>query len=133
MKVNTLLATAAALLGSASLAYAGQTIISPALETGSNTAGACYVRNIGKTPISLQVTALENLTPGFIPADFQNCNDAPLAGGHSCVLLVNNLPDDVTFECSAAVSGNVKNVRASAEVRAILTGGLQVIAAQDLR
>jgi hypothetical protein len=133
MRVNTLLATAVALLGSASLTYAGQTIVSPALQTGSNTAGACYVRNIGKTPISVQVTALENFAPGFISVAFQDCNDLPLAGGHTCVLLVNDLPDDDTFECSAAVSGNVKNIRASAEVRAILTAGLQVIAAQDLR
>jgi hypothetical protein len=133
MKMKYILVVAA-VLGSASLAHAAQTIVSPALQTPSNTAGACYFRNIGTTPISLHAQFLENFVPDFLLADFQNCNDAPLAGGRTCVLLVNDLPDDVTFGCSAVVTkGNVKNLRAAAELRAITPSGLQVIAAQELR
>lgn len=135
MKVKIALAAMAALLGSASLTPAAQTIVSPALQTASGTAGACYIRNVGSTPIFLQVTVLENFSPDFITPDFQNCNgEAALAPGKTCVLLVNDLPDDVTFECSAtALSGNVRNLRGTAELRLIDRNGLQVLAAQDLR
>jgi hypothetical protein len=56
-----------------------------------------------------------------------------VAAGRTCVLLVNDLPDDVTFECSAVVSGNPKNVRASAEIRALPPSGAKVILAEELR
>jgi hypothetical protein len=133
MKKHTALAALGFLLGTAGISHAAQTITSAALPTGTNTAGACYIRNVGTSPISLQVEALLNFSTGFISPSFQNCNQAPLPGGRTCVLLVNDLPDDVTFECSAVVSGSVKNLRATAELRQITTSGLKVILAEDLR
>jgi len=134
MDMKNTLAAIALLLGSASFTHAAQTIVSPALPTPSDTAGACYLRNVGTTPISVKVSVLANFSPGFITPDFQNCNDAPLAPGKTCRLLVNDLPDDVTFECTAQVSGNAKNIRGSAELRLVAaTGEVTVIAAQDMR
>src|SRR3954470_14807976 len=116
MRRSAVLAAAAALIAAAGVAHAG-TIVSPPLWTDVNTRGACYVRNIGTKPITLQVTALDNFSPGFITPSFQNCNNAPLDAGRTCVLLVDDLPDDVTFACSADVSGSTKNIRAQVEVR----------------
>ncbi len=131
MKAYAALAVAVTLSAIAGLAHAG-TIVSPPLWTGTNTSGACYVRNVGGHDTSVQVTALLNFTPGFITPSFQNCNDAPLPAGRTCVFLVNDLPDDVTFACSAVIGGSPKNVRATVEVRA-LSPFLRVIAAEDLR
>jgi hypothetical protein len=85
--------------------------------------------------VSVQVAFLENFSAGFIAPDFESCNAAPLAPGRTCVLLVTDLPDDVTFECSAtAVTGNVKNLRGTAELRAFSREGEPfTIAAQDMR
>jgi hypothetical protein len=132
MKIYIALAAAAFLWASASFSHAAQTITSPGLPTGTNTAGACYIRNVGATPVSLQVTALLNFSPGFITPSFQNCNDAPLPAGRTCVLLVNDLPDDVAFSCSA-VASSAKNLRAAAELRAITSSGLIVLLAEELR
>lgn len=102
--------TAAAALSLTGLAHAG-TLVSPGLPTLHSTTfeggtlietgGACYVRNIGVNPISLQVTMPENFNPGFLIApSFENCNAAPLPAGRTCVFIVDNLPDDVTCACS---------------------------------
>lgn len=133
MKTTLALSGLAALLAGASLAHAARTLVSPGLPTVENTAGACYFRNVGTNPIALHVSAIQNFVPGSIDPDFQNCNDAPLAPGRTCVLLENTLPADVTFECAAEVSGNPKNLRATAELRRILPNGVAVIAAQDLQ
>jgi hypothetical protein len=119
-------------LGITGLSHAA-TIVSPALPTGTNTGGACYIRNVGTKSVSLQVTALNNFSPGFINPNVNTCNPTPLAAGRTCILLVNDLPDDVTFACSAVVKGSAKNLRGVAEVRAITVGGLKVIVAEDLR
>lgn len=134
MKVYSTLVAMAALAGSASLVHAGQTIVSGALPTSTGTAGACYVRNAGPTPVSLQVAVLENFSPGFITPDFDSCNsESPLAAGRTCVVLIDDLPDDVTFECSATASGNAKNLRGAAELRFIgRDGALSVLGAADM-
>jgi len=118
------------------------TISSPALPTlhatdfegGNlfNTTGACYVRNVGKTPISLEVKFFQNFGSELV-ASFQNCNQAPLAAGRTCVALVNDLPDDVVFSCSANIAGSAKNVRGSLEQRGITVNGLEVLVAEELR
>jgi hypothetical protein len=131
MKTYAVLPAAVALLGLTSLAPAAQ-LLSPPLATGVNAAGACYFRNVGPTPITLHVKALSNFTPDFITPDFQNCNDAPLAAGHTCVLLVDDLPDDTTFACAAKVTGSAKNLRTSIEIRD-LGNGLKVLLADQLR
>jgi hypothetical protein len=134
MKFHRSLATIVLLLGGTSAAHAAQTLVSAALPTPSGTGGACYIRNVGRAPISLQAAMLENFTPGFIAPDVDTCSDTPLAAGKTCVLLVNDLPDDVTFECSAQVTaGSVKNLRGTAELRQISDVAQTVIAAQDMK
>ena len=134
MKLGTALSALALVSGLAGNSHAAQTLVSPGFPTNTNTSGACYLRNIGPRSVSVQVSALLNFSPGFITPDFENCNDAPLASGQTCVLLVNDLPDDVTFECSALVNGSAKNLRGNAELRAIIpAGGARVILADEMR
>jgi hypothetical protein len=131
MKTYAVLTAAASLLGITSLAQAAQ-IVSPPLPTGTNAAGVCYLRNVGASPIALQVMALSNFVPNFITPDFQNCNDAPLAAGQTCVLVVSDLPDDTTFACAADITGSAKNLRATVEIRD-LGNGQKVLLADKLR
>ena len=138
MRLSSVLTALALLSGGAGLAHASQIITSPPLQTVENTAGACYIRNVGTRPISVQISPLINFTPGFRTADFNNCSNGndglPVQPGHTCVLLMNTLDADVTFACSAVIGGNAKNVRGSIEVRSILPGGgLQTILADELR
>ena len=133
MKLRTTLTALACLTSGASIAHAAQTIASAPLWTGLSNAGACYIRNVGTRPVSLTVSPLINFTPGFRTFSFENCNEAPLAAGHTCVGLVNALDDDVTFACSAVVNGSAKNVRGNVEIRESITGGQQVIAADEMR
>ena len=137
MKGPLALAAIAALLGSATVAPAAQTIVSSAIQTShfpENTA-ACYVRNVGRSPISVQVQFLENFTPGFVTADVDTCNgESPLEPGKSCFLRLNGLPADVTVECAAtALTGSVKNLRGRAELRFAQRNGETVTGAYDLR
>lgn len=132
MKLRTALAALAWLAGTAGVSQAA-TIASLDLPTTTNTAGACYLRNVGTQPIAVELEALLNHTPGFIAPTFQNCNDVPLAAGRTCVLLVDDLPDDVAFACSAVVNGSARNLRGSIEVRAITTAGPKVTLTGDLR
>lgn len=131
MRMYSVIAAIAFLLGSGGATHAAQ-IVSPPLPTSENTAGACYFRNVGTTPITLQVDTWLNFSPGFISPSFQNCNQAPLPGGRTCVVLVDDLPDDVTFACSAVVS-SATNLRGIAEVRQITNGGLRVVVSEELR
>ena len=133
MRLSSVLTALALLSGGAGLAHASQIITSPPLPTVTNTAGACYIRNVGTRPITVQISPLINFTPGFRTADFEDCNEAPLQPGHTCVLLMNDLDDDVTFACTAVIGGNAKSVRGSIEVRNILQNGLQTIVADELR
>jgi hypothetical protein len=127
------LGAAALLLGTTGLSHAAQ-IGSPALPTGTLTAGACYIRNVGADPIAVKVKLFENFG-SELALSFQNCNDVPLAPGRTCVLLVNDLPDDVFFWCSAtaSVTGLRGKLRGTIELRAITGSGLRVIIAEDLR
>ena len=133
MRLSSVLTALVVLSGGAGLAHASQIITSPPLQTVENTAGACYIRNVGTRPITVQISPLINFTPGFRTADFEDCNEAPLQPGHTCVLLMNDLDDDVTFACTAVIGGNSKSVRGSIEVRNILQNGLQTIVADELR
>jgi len=125
--------TLALVFGIAGVSHAAQTITSPALPTVTNTAAACYLRNVGTRPVSVQLMALTNFTPGITTPSFENCNEAPLAPGKSCVLLMNDLDDDVNFACTAAVSGSARDVRGAVEIRQITAGGLRVVLSADLQ
>lgn len=133
MKTKTVLATLIALLASAGAAHAATTLTSAAIPTGVNNNTACYFRNVGTTPISLQAQGLINFLGGFTTPNFENCNEAPLAAGRSCILLWNDIDDDTTFACSVTVKGNAKNLRAAAELRAPVPGGMKVVASSELR
>jgi hypothetical protein len=134
MRLSSVLTALAVLSGGAGLAHASQIITSPPLQTVENTAGACYIRNVGTRPISVQLSPLINFTPGVRTADFENCSDVLLPPGKTCVLLMNTLDADVTFACSALiVGGSAKSVRGSIEVRSITPAGLQTILADELR
>jgi hypothetical protein len=132
MRTYAALLAAASLLGTAAISHAGQRIISTSIRTGVDTAGACYIRNVGKTPVPVQVEMYQNA--GFpIIISFQNCNDVPLAPGRTCVVIANDLPDDVTFQCSAVAASTAKNLRGNVELRAITPSGLRVILSDDVR
>src|SRR4030095_869164 len=132
MKHRTAPAALALLLGSAGLAHAAQTITSPGLPTATNTSAACYLRNGGTRPVFVQMGGLLNYTPGIVIPDFQNCNDAPLAPGKSCVFLLNQLDDDITFACAAVVS-SPRSVRGAVEIREITPAGPKVIASEEMQ
>lgn len=132
MKPKSMIVTFTALLAFASAAHAA-TITSGAIPTGVGNNAACYFRNTGSTPISLHAQGLINFTRDFTVPSFQNCNDAPLAPGRTCVLIWNDIDDDTAFACTADVSGSAKNLRAAAELRAPVPGGLKVAASSELR
>lgn len=132
MKTKSMFVTLTALLGVASAAHAA-TITSGGIPTGVGNNAACYFRNAGSTPISLQAQGLINFTRGFTVPNFQNCNGTPLAPGRTCVLIWNDIDDDTAFACTADVSGSAKNLRATAELRTPVSGGLKVTASSELR
>jgi hypothetical protein len=130
MKLHATMLAAATLVGMASAAQAGQTIASPTFRTGVDNGGACYVRNVGRVPVSVQVKISQNFGADLLPS-FQSCNQAPLAPGRTCVALVADLPDDVTFACSATASGSAKYLRGTLELRD-LSPVFKVLVAGDL-
>lgn len=132
MKTKSMVVTIAALLGVASAAHAA-TITSGGIPTGVGNNAACYFRNVGSSPISLHAQGLINFTRDFTVPNFENCNDAPLAPGRTCVLLWNDIDDDTAFACTADVAGSANNIRATAELRAPVPGGLKVAASSELR
>jgi hypothetical protein len=133
VKIQTHLTALALFLGTAGFSHATQTIISAGLPTTTNTSGACYLRNVGTRPVTVELKAMINYSSAFIQPSFENCNDAPLAPGKTCVLLLDDLDDGVAFACSAAVSGSARNVRGSVEVRALTPTGPKVVLSERLR
>jgi hypothetical protein len=142
MKTYAVLTAAASLWGITGLSHAG-TIASPALPTLHSTTfvggelietgGACYIRNVDTDDsISVEVKFFQNFGVELAP-DFQNCNNAPLGPGKTCVLIISNLPDDVVFACSAKATGSVKKLRGILELRGHTASGLKVILSEELR
>ena len=127
MRTYVTLTASAVLLGIAGLAQAAK-LLSPPLPTSINTSGACYIRNTGTTGVTVQVALFSN--NGLI-VSFDNCNDGPLPGGDTCVVLVNDLPDDSYAACSAT-AGTVTKLRGTFEVREI-TPTLRVLVAEELK
>ncbi len=131
MKRYAAFAVAVSLWGIAAVSSAG-TIASPAIPTGPyNNAGACYIRNAGSDPVLLTV-AMTRGDGTAIPANFDGCSGNALAAGVTCVVLVYDLPDNVSFACSATADGKTKELRGTVELREI-SPLLRVIAAADLR
>jgi hypothetical protein len=60
-------------------------------------------------------------------------NQAPLPGGHTCLVLVDDLPDDSYFACKVTAS-NVTKLRGTVELAEGFGGlGVRVLAAEELR
>lgn len=132
MKTYAALLALTALVGTAAVSHAAQKIVSTSMRTGTNTAGACYIRNAGKSQVVL--TEAEMSQNGFpMIINVNNCNGATLAPGQTCVIIANDLPDDVPFQCSATSAGSAKYLRGIVELRAITGSGLRVILADELR
>ena len=127
MRTLVALAASAVLLGLAGPAQALQ-ILSPPLPTAINTSGACYVRNTGTSAVAVQVSLFSN--NGLI-VSFNGCNGSPLAAGQTCVVLVNDLPDDSYAACRVT-AGTVAKLRGTFEVREI-NPILRVLVAEELR
>lgn len=127
MRTLVTLAASAVLLGLAGPAQALQ-ILSPPLPTAINTSGACYVRNTGTSAVTVQVSLFSN--NGLI-VSFDGCNGSPLAGGHTCVVLVNDLPD-ASYAACRVTAGTVAKLRGTFEVREI-NPVLRVLVAEELR
>jgi hypothetical protein len=118
------------LLGLASLAPAAQ-LLSPPLPTDRETAGACRILNTGTSPVTVQVALVSN--NAHTGHDIDLCNQAPLAGGHTCLVLVDDLPDDSYFACKVTAS-NVSKLRGTLELAEGFGGfGVRVLAAEELR
>jgi hypothetical protein len=123
-------AGAVSLLSLVSPAHAQQLISSP-LWTDADTAGACYVRNIGTTPVPVIVKLFSNNGMG---ADIDTCNTVPLGAGKTCVLFTSQLPADSWAACSAQASNiNVPKLRGNMDVRHTVAAGARVIVDEDLR
>lgn len=132
MKTFAALVAAASVLAAAGPALAGQRISTPALPTEVDNAGACYIRNVGPVPVSLQAHLYQYFGSDLAPT-FDGCNGVPLAPGRTCALLVNDLPDDVVVACAADAAGSARNLRGTLELRNITPSGLRVLIAADLR
>jgi hypothetical protein len=114
MKRRAALAVTGCLLGIAGPARADQTISSPLLPWSGQL--ACYVRNVGKTPVTVNVQLFGSDAIAITPT-FDDCNDGPLASGVTCVLLRDAPPTIFTAACSATTSGRAKNLRGTLEMR----------------
>ena len=133
MKTHVTGLAAALLFSMSGLAEAAQTISSAAIPVTTLPDNfACYVRNVGRTPVSVTVQIV-NSSGTMVHPDFDNCTAVPLAGGRNCVVLASGLTSDL-FACSATASGSAKNLRGTLELRRLLFGGgVEVEAADDLR
>jgi hypothetical protein len=132
MKTHAIL-TAVILVGMAALSHAA-TIASPPLLSGQVAdAAACYVRNVGPKPVTLQVKIV-NAADDLQPASLNTCNPSPLAPGVTCVVLAPSLSTTNTaFSCIAVASGSKRNLRGTMELRDSSASGLTVLIAADLR
>jgi hypothetical protein len=120
----------AVFLGLASLAPAAQLLSAP-LPTDTQTSGACRILNTGTGPVAVQVALLSN--NDHTGHDIDTCNQAPLAGGHTCLVLVADLPDGSYVACKVTAS-NMSKLRGTLELAEGFGGfDVRVLAAEELR
>jgi hypothetical protein len=125
-------AGAAALLTLTVPVHAAQ-LLSPQLWTGFGNASACVVRNIGVTPVKVQVSLFSNFEVS--PID-DTCNTGLLAPGKTCAVFAQKLADDAWVACSATAStSNLSKLRGTVELRHFGSKeqGFKVVVAEDLR
>lgn len=129
MKTPTSL-LAVALAGVTATASAAGTIATTLEYLGVGAQGACYIRNVGPRPASIDVE-VDDSTDRLTPA-FDGCNGAPLGSGATCVVLFQR-SRTASIGCSATTrSGSAKNLRGTLEIRDT-NGGLHTTGAVDLR
>lgn len=128
---NVALLCAVSLFNLIGPAHAAQ-LLSPPLWTDVGNAGNCYVRNIGTTPVNVQVTLFSN--NGMGPPNVDTCNTGPLAAGKTCAVFSLTLPDDSWAACSVKTSNiNVSKLRGNVEIRHNPAHGYEVILREELR
>jgi hypothetical protein len=128
---NVALLCAVSLFNLIGPAHAAQ-LLSPPLWTDLGNAGNCYVRNIGTTPVNVQVTLFSN--NGIGHTDVDTCNTGPLAAGKICAVFSLTLPDDSWAACSVKTSNiNVSKLRGNVEIRHNPAHGYEVILREELR
>jgi hypothetical protein len=128
--MKTFVATTAfaVFVGVAGLAQAAQ-LLSPPLPTNVLTTEMCYIRNTGKTPVTVDVDLFSNNSPVIL---FDNCNTAPLQPGHTCQVEA-DLPDSSYAACKVT-AGSVAKLRGTFEVREVSSNPVKrTLAAEDLR
>lgn len=120
MKTYAALATVAALWATTGLAHAATLASSFLVTPGGAIPAACYIRNVGTSPVSLQVTIFNSSGP--IMPTTQNCNDAPLPLGATCVVLGDaGSLFGTGVACSAKAGGSVRNLRGTLNIIGDLT------------
>lgn len=123
-------AVAVSLSSLAVTAHAAELRSSP-LWTDVGNAGACYIRNVGTNPVSVQVKLFSNNGMSIVR---DTCNTGPLGAGKTCAVFSLHLPDDSLVACSAKTSDvNVSNLRGNIDVRRFVAGGGEVVVGEDLR
>jgi hypothetical protein len=123
-------AFAMSLLDLVGTAHAAELLSSP-LWTDAGNAGTCYIRNVGTTPVQVQVRLFSNNSMNIVR---DTCNTGPLGAGKTCVMFSLQLPDDSFVACSAKASNvNVSNLRGNIDIRHFVTGGAKVVVGEDLR
>jgi hypothetical protein len=120
----------AILFGLTGVASAQQRLASPPLPKSQGNSLACYVRNIGTSPMVVNVVMLQNVFSPPIAPDFDNCNTGPLGAGRTCVLLSRD--PDSTFVTCTATADRVSNLRGTLEIRET-TPILRVLVSEELK
>ena len=134
VKARVILIAVLVLLGAAGLAQASGSIATATIYSPLPVStGACYIRNVGKTPVTLNVQISGYFDGSNLVPSFQNCNDAPLPAGATCVVLVDLSGGSQAGCVATATSGSAKNLRGTLELRSSSGGGLHVVDASDLR
>jgi hypothetical protein len=128
MRTSVAITALAALVGLTSPAQAAQ-LLSPPFPTSLKTAGACRILNTGTTPVAVRVSLFSN--NGLI-VSLDLCNGAPLAAGHTCLVMVDDLPDDSYAACSVTAT-NVTKLRGTFELFEAGTHDSRVFVAEELR
>lgn len=125
----------AILLGLGSLAQAAQLLSPPyAVKTrasnGVGTKGACVVRNVGTSPVTVTVSLLTSIESAGI---FDFCNGHPLGAGQTCLVSANLFEDlgQTSYVACKVTAPNVANLRGTLELADSPSQGFDVYLAVD--
>jgi len=131
MKAFVAIGAFAVSVGLAGLAQSAQ-LLSPPFPTSEGTSGACRVLNTGTTPVAVTVTVFSNNDLGVAGVTVDTCNHAPLGAGHTCLVLVSDLPDGSYAACSVTAP-TVTKLRGTFELSNATTHNHEVFVGEELR